>query len=132
MIIANPIYDVVFKRLMKNDRVAKFFIGTLLERTIESIEIKPQEYTFVKELALDKKKNNPEYFEQFFGANHLDKGLTKIAHEGGRAHGLLNVTLSDFFSLKVTVPTYEEQIGIAKYCKRQIKKLTYSKPKQRS
>ena len=88
MIIANPIYDVVFK----------------------SIEIKPQKYTFVNVQALDKKKNNPEYFEQFFGAIHLDKGLTKIAHDGGRAHGLLNVTLSDFFSLK----------------------LTYAKPKQRS
>jgi hypothetical protein len=70
MIIANPIYDAVFK----------------------SIEIKPQKYTFVNDQALDKKKNNPEYFEQFFGANHLDKGLTKIAHEAGRAHGLLKVT----------------------------------------
>ncbi len=27
MVIANPIYDVVFKRLMENERVAKFFIG---------------------------------------------------------------------------------------------------------
>lgn len=61
----------------------------------------------------DKKKTNPEYFEQFFGANHLDKGLTKIAHEGGRAHGLLNVTPSDFFSLKITVPSYTEQTAIA-------------------
>jgi type I restriction enzyme S subunit len=61
----------------------------------------------------DKKKTNPEFFEQYFGANHLDKGLTKIAHEGGRAHGLLNVTPSDFFSLKVTVPSYEEQTAIA-------------------
>ncbi len=46
MVIANPIYDVVFKRLMENERVAKFFIGTLLEENIEAIEIKPQEYTF--------------------------------------------------------------------------------------
>lgn len=61
----------------------------------------------------DEKKTNPEYFEQYFGANHLDKGLTKIAHEGGRAHGLLNVTPSDFFSLKIMVPSYEEQTAIA-------------------
>jgi type I restriction enzyme S subunit len=61
----------------------------------------------------DENKTNPQYFEQYFGANHLDKGLTKIAHEGGRAHGLLNVTPSDFFSLKVTVPSYEEQTAIA-------------------
>ncbi|HRE97988.1 MAG TPA: restriction endonuclease subunit S, partial [Flavobacteriales bacterium] len=56
---------------------------------------------------------NPEYFEQYFGANLLDKGLTKIAHEGGRAHGLLNVTPSDFFSLKVIIPSFEEQFAIA-------------------
>jgi hypothetical protein len=46
MIIANPIYDVVFKRLMENERVAKFFIGTLLDQTIESVEAKPQEFTY--------------------------------------------------------------------------------------
>jgi len=61
----------------------------------------------------DNKKANPEYFEQYFGANLLDKGLTKIAHEGGRAHGLLNVTPSDFFSLKVIIPSFEEQFAIA-------------------
>lgn len=61
----------------------------------------------------DNKKANPEYFEQYFGANLLDKGLTKIAHEGGRAHGLLNVTPSDFFSLKVIIPSFKEQFAIA-------------------
>ncbi|MBL0018546.1 MAG: hypothetical protein IPP17_19435 [Bacteroidetes bacterium] len=49
MIIANPIYDVVFKRMLENERVAKFFIGTLLEQTILSVEIKPQEFTYVNE-----------------------------------------------------------------------------------
>lgn len=51
MIIANPIYDVVFKRLMENEKVAKFFIGTLLEEVIESVEVKPQEFTYTNELA---------------------------------------------------------------------------------
>ncbi len=51
MVIANPIYDVVFKRMMENDKVAKFFIGTLLEQTIETVEVKPQEFTYVDELA---------------------------------------------------------------------------------
>lgn len=51
MIIANPIYDVVFKRLMENDRVAKFFIGTLLDQNIEHLEVKPQEFTYTNELA---------------------------------------------------------------------------------
>lgn len=55
MVIANPIYDVVFKRMMENERVAKFFIGTLLEQTIETIEVKPQEYTYEGEFDF----NNP-------------------------------------------------------------------------
>ena len=38
----------------------------------------------------------------------------KIAHEGGRAHGLLNVTPGDFFELKITIPKYDEQTAIAK------------------
>ena len=58
-------------------------------------------------------KSSGDFFEQYFEANLLDRGLTKIAHEGGRAHGLLNVTPSDFFSLKITVPNFEEQSAIA-------------------
>jgi len=50
MIIANPIYDVVFKRLMENERVAKFFISTMLDKKVESVEMKPQEMTYDDEL----------------------------------------------------------------------------------
>ena len=46
MIIANPIYDVVFKRLMENKQVAKFFIGTLLEQTVERLEVCQQEFIY--------------------------------------------------------------------------------------
>ena len=35
MVIANPMYDVVFKRLMEDNRIAKFFIGTFLEQDKE-------------------------------------------------------------------------------------------------
>ena len=51
MIIANPIFDVVFKKLMENERVAKFFIGTLLEENVESVIVKPQEFTYSDKLA---------------------------------------------------------------------------------
>ncbi len=59
MIIANPIYDVVFKKMMENERVAKFFIGTLLEETIESVEVMPQEYTYKGEF----EENDPKAIE---------------------------------------------------------------------
>ncbi|ETZ22186.1 restriction endonuclease subunit S [Pedobacter sp. V48] len=58
-------------------------------------------------------KISGDFFEQYFGMNMLDKGLMKVAHEGGRAHGLLNVTPSDFFSLKIRIPTFQEQAAIA-------------------
>lgn len=51
MVIANPIYDVVFKRMMGNDKVAKFFIGTLLDKVIETVEVKPQEFTYTDEFS---------------------------------------------------------------------------------
>ncbi len=57
MIIANPIYDVVFKKLMENERVAKFFIGTLLNVTVEELTVRPQEFTFKPK---DKKKELPK------------------------------------------------------------------------
>jgi type I restriction enzyme, S subunit len=61
----------------------------------------------------NEKETSGDFFEQYFEANLLDKGLTKIAHEGGRAHGLLNVTPNDFFSLKINIPEFEEQTAIA-------------------
>ncbi len=49
MIIANPIYDVVFKRLMQNTRIARFFIETLIEETLDDVELKPQEFVYTDE-----------------------------------------------------------------------------------
>ncbi len=37
--------------MMENERVAKFFIGTLIEQQIEAIEVKPQEFTYTDGLA---------------------------------------------------------------------------------
>lgn len=51
MIIANPIFDVVFKRLMEDERIAKFFIGTLLNEIIDEVKVKPQEFTYTDQLS---------------------------------------------------------------------------------
>jgi len=56
MLIANPIYDTVFKHLLENEKVAKFFIGTLLGKTVHSIALRSPEHTYIdpkdKELKL--------------------------------------------------------------------------------
>lgn len=56
---------------------------------------------------------SPEFFEHYFDAGLLNRGLTKVANEGGRAHGLLNVKPSDFFNLKIYIPDAVEQRKIA-------------------
>jgi len=48
MFIANPIYDTVFKRLMENLRIARFFIETIIDTPVESIDVTHREYTLFK------------------------------------------------------------------------------------
>ena len=45
IIIANPIYDVVFKRLMEDTENARYFIKTLLDEDVVEVQLKPQEVT---------------------------------------------------------------------------------------
>lgn len=61
----------------------------------------------------DEASCNPEFFEHYFESGLLNNGLSKVANEGGRAHGLLNVKPSDFFGLTVYVPEVDEQKAIA-------------------
>jgi type I restriction enzyme S subunit len=58
-------------------------------------------------------QNSGDFFEYYFESGILYKGLSKVANEGGRAHGLLNVTSTDFFNIKIGVPSLEEQKEIA-------------------
>jgi hypothetical protein len=48
-IIANPIYDTVFKKLMENRRIAAFFLSTILECPVTEVNVLPQEFTYKKE-----------------------------------------------------------------------------------
>lgn len=59
------------------------------------------------------KESFGDYWEHYFESGLLNNSLSQIAHEGGRAHGLLNVKPSDFFSLNIDVPGFEEQQKIA-------------------
>ena len=61
----------------------------------------------------DCKRLDIDFFEQYCEFGGLNRGLTKVANEGGRAHGLLNVTPSDFFGLQLLLPSLSEQKAIA-------------------
>ncbi|WP_417442479.1 restriction endonuclease subunit S [Idiomarina abyssalis] len=58
------------------------------------------------------KKADSNFWEQYFESGLLNQGLSQVAHEGGRAHGLLNVKPADFFGLKIPLPSIEEQAAI--------------------
>ena len=45
MTIANPIYDVVFKYLMDDERIARTILSALLKEDIVKVEVRPHEYT---------------------------------------------------------------------------------------
>ena len=46
-LIANPIYDVVFKFLMEDERVAKMLLSALLKKEIVELQMRQHEYTSV-------------------------------------------------------------------------------------
>ncbi|MDD1796262.1 restriction endonuclease subunit S [Enterovibrio sp. ZSDZ42] len=59
---------------------------------------------------------NEAYFEQYFDAGMLNREIAKIAQEGARNHGLLNVSVKEFFDdIKLTVPHLKEQQKIAEF-----------------
>ena len=56
---------------------------------------------------------NIDFFEQHCESGIFNKELVKVANEGGRAHGLLNVTPADFFNMHMRIPIIDEQNAIA-------------------
>lgn len=45
MIIANPIYDIVFKYLMEDERIARTILSALLKKEVLDVKVRPHEYT---------------------------------------------------------------------------------------
>jgi type I restriction enzyme S subunit len=61
-----------------------------------------------------KKKVSGSFFEHYFESGLQNSEIEKIAKEGGRAHGLLNVGVKDFFEkINLFIPEEEEQQKIA-------------------
>jgi len=54
-----------------------------------------------------------DFLEQYFEAGIMDQEIQAFAQEGARNHGLLNISISDFFNSSITLPSYPEQIKIA-------------------
>ena len=48
--VANPIYDVVFKYLMEDARIARTILSALLKKDIVSVETRANEYSNIARL----------------------------------------------------------------------------------
>ena len=55
-----------------------------------------------------------DYLTYYFESTKWHRGLSDIAGEGARNHGLLNVSITDYFNTKHRFPVIEEQKAIAK------------------
>lgn len=54
-----------------------------------------------------------DFFAHYFDAGMLNDEITGVAQEGARSHGLLNVSVREFFKLKLRLPPLEDQRRIA-------------------
>jgi type I restriction enzyme S subunit len=53
-----------------------------------------------------------DFLAHLFEAGLLNHGLQSVCQQGARAHGLLNITKVDFYGLKISIPSSEEQEAI--------------------
>ena len=58
-------------------------------------------------------KVDSDFITHFFEYGGLNHGIYKIAREGARNHGLLNVSVKDFFEIDLKLPSRKEQVKIA-------------------
>ncbi|MBA4854127.1 restriction endonuclease subunit S, partial [Emticicia sp. BO119] len=56
---------------------------------------------------------NIDFMEHFFESGLQNREIEKIAQEGARNHGLLNVGISDFFDINFNLPSLSEQKRIS-------------------
>ncbi len=64
-----------------------------------------------------------DFLVQYFDSSYWHEQISLIAVEGARNHGLLNVSVNDFFKTKHIIPCFEEQKKIANFLNTINKKL---------
>lgn len=61
-----------------------------------------------------KKSTNSDFYIQYFEAGMFNREIYRIAQEGARNHGMLNVSTKDFFNTLLVLPPAAEQRQISK------------------
>lgn len=55
------------------------------------------------------------FYQHYFESGLQNRSIEKIAQEGARNHGLLNIGVNDFFDIELQIPSLKEQIKISDY-----------------
>ena len=74
-------------------------------------------------------KINSNFLKIYFDSNKWNKEMYKIAVEGARNHGLLNIPINDFFNTKHLFPSISEQEKIADFLSAIDKKIGFMEKK---
>ena len=61
----------------------------------------------------NKENKCPEFYLQYFEAGGMNSEIQAFAQEGARNHGLLNISIDDFFNAILVEPSAQEQEKIA-------------------
>jgi hypothetical protein len=82
MLIANPIYDVVFKYLMEDAKVAKLLIGRIIDQEIIELEFRPQEFIMQAHHPAGLQASNLTFYRLDFSAKiKTDDGIKLVIIE---------------------------------------------------
>jgi hypothetical protein len=83
MQIANPLYDVVFKYLMEDSKVAKIFLSAILGKEIVELDFRPQEHSAEMSLKQPKKSKKKTLEWDFFLSLYRLDFSAKVKTEKG-------------------------------------------------
>ncbi|MBG2635069.1 restriction endonuclease subunit S [Klebsiella michiganensis] len=56
-----------------------------------------------------------DFYQHYFESGLQNRAIEKVAQEGARNHGLLNIGVNDFFDIELQVPSLAEQNKIAHF-----------------
>ncbi|MEX9215721.1 restriction endonuclease subunit S [Providencia rettgeri] len=69
------------------------------------------------------------FYQHYFESGLQNNAIQKVAQEGARNHGLLNIGVNDFFNIEILTPCYDEQVKIANFLSSIDDKVTLEKTK---
>lgn len=64
------------------------------------------------------KENSADFIEYTFLTKRPDRELRKLVTSGARMDGLLNINFDNFMSIKLNIPSYDEQLKIVEFLRK--------------